>query len=505
MKSIPFAGFVALGALAIAGLTAASIVACSSDPDPVAAGCDSAKCLTGNSCIAVKGETKCRLQCTAQTCPFNYSCVVNEEGKGYCAENKTKLTEVKGQQWGAPCNASGGLDANPSCDTSQQFQCFGESPSDANAYCTRYNCSDDSDCAGGFWCATVDKHPDVTTLARTFNETIKVCKKRDFCSPCTRDLDCSPQVDGRPSKCVKDAKGQGLCSRACDTDQACIRPDVKCDQNACVPRAGQCKGDGSLCSPCQSDADCKNGGLCLTAEYSTERYCGFKSPTACSSAGNSCPKENVANARVGCYTGGELKDQCTGFYRVGDQLFPGCFSAERACETQPPIGGASCSTLFAYNFPRVQTTSAAAPPALNGGLLYDGVYVLATSTVYGATIPKEVKRTVRVSGCGKQFEFAEETRNLPPQPADAGADAEAEADAAPEAGPFDAGAPVTGLLAGTATTATGGKLIWNASCPKAETRELSYKTIAPGSTEAQLHILTSGPSGPISLDIYERR
>lgn len=500
MKSISLAGIIAVSsALVVSGLVAASVMACSDDVTEEAGPCDSAKCLAGNTCIAVKGETKCRKTCTAQTCPFNYSCVVNETGQGYCAENKVKLADTKGKQWGASCNASSGLDANPDCDTTQGFQCYGETPSDANAYCTRYACADDSDCAGGFWCATVNKQPDVTTLDRSIGETVKVCKKRDYCGPCTRDLDCAPQIDGRPSKCAKDGTGAGFCTRACDNDASCNRNDVKCDNGTCTPRAGACKGDGNLCSPCLADTDCKNGGLCLQADYSTEKYCGFKSPTACTQAGNACPKDNAAKARVGCYTSGPLKDQCTGFYRVADQLFPGCWSAERGCVAKPEIGGAKCSAVFPTARDIDQVPSGGAAPTMSGGLLLDGRYVLKSSVVYGGNQPSKIRRSIVVTGCGSQFELAEQITKLPPVIGDAGADGDVP-DADVDAGAFDAGAPTSAIQAGTSATATGAKLTLTAICPAAGAKEYTYTA-----KDTELQIVTSGPSGVISYDVYDRQ
>src|SRR5262245_16440177 len=54
-----------------------SVLACSSKE---AAGCDDAKCATGNKCLPLNGEIKCRKTCSsnadpASSCPFNYTCV----------------------------------------------------------------------------------------------------------------------------------------------------------------------------------------------------------------------------------------------------------------------------------------------------------------------------------------------------------------------------------------------------------------------------------------------
>jgi hypothetical protein len=212
------------------------------------------------------------------------------------------------------------------------FACFGISPTDANAFCTIFDCAADSDCPGGWWCATVDRKPNVVTTHRSFGDTRTVCRPRQYCAPCKEDHDCPRAADGTQQHCVPDAHGSTFCSLecattancpldatcqswfavctppkgpACQSDEDCAPakgtfqhclsgtctpecagasdcdPGQQCGSlSTCQPRAGTCLGDGSFCSPCRSDSDCK-GGYCLYADYSTERFCSHATQGTC--------------------------------------------------------------------------------------------------------------------------------------------------------------------------------------------------------------------------------
>src|SRR6185503_13579122 len=118
--------------------------------------CDSAKCFAGNECLPLDGVEECRKTCASNddpstSCTFNYNCVSTDPAndvKPFCVEttartNDGTLLEKKDSgQWGFPCQANLGS-KNPACDTDQGFYCYGISPSDGNAYCTRYDCQSD--------------------------------------------------------------------------------------------------------------------------------------------------------------------------------------------------------------------------------------------------------------------------------------------------------------------------------------------------------------------------
>ena len=139
--------------------------------------CDSAQCATGNACIddgSGSGPT-CHLVCTQQSdCPFNWYCN-DGQPQSWCIQTTTAYEQGDGQ-WGTPCAPENGESNNKACDTGDGFACYGASPTDANAFCTVYDCHADSDCPGGWWCATVDNAPNVTTATRSFGQTHTACR-----------------------------------------------------------------------------------------------------------------------------------------------------------------------------------------------------------------------------------------------------------------------------------------------------------------------------------------
>lgn len=242
----------------------------------------------------------------------------------------------------APCDPAGGLD-NPDCDGAHGFKCLAASPTDASAVCALYDCTKDTDCGPNRYCATLNAAPSASNAAKDPGKTIRVCQQTSYCSSCVVDLDCAPR-GARKGKCTTDEAGKNFCSYACSTDTECPQ-DARCAQfsdgsSACMPNAGTCIGDGNLCSPCRSDADCKNGE-CLRAYYSTERFCSQR-VASCSGA---CKREMVttkalpAEASLGCTAEPDSVIpplQCSGLTQLGsDQkgdpiMLPGCWTRPRA-------------------------------------------------------------------------------------------------------------------------------------------------------------------------------
>lgn len=316
--------------------------------------CDQARCLPGNRCMADgAGVTACRLPCQAHAdCPTNYGCTPGpnaaDKASYFCAPIKAKIEPKETGQWGYHCAAQKGWESED-CDLDQEFRCYGESPADATSYCTRFDCQSDDDCAAGFWCATVNAAPNVQVppTKRTWGTTSKVCLRRTYCSPCNSDIDCE-SVGGRPQYCVDDKAGGKFCATSCQRPENCEKlkncnngcnKDAECvDHEAsggqvCKPRAGVCKGDGKLCSPCRSDADCVNGYCIVGSEYSKEKFCIEKSSTPCTDQGNGCTKPSMAE--VGCFrsdSADSRKDYCVGLVswrmsRNEDPIsIPGCWS-----------------------------------------------------------------------------------------------------------------------------------------------------------------------------------
>jgi len=391
-------------ALAAAGLMLAPWVACSSKSSN-APKCDPAQCGPGNDCIddGSGSGPSCHLVCTEQSCPVGYYCN-DGRPKSWCVENTLQFTPADGGvgDWGSPCSPTKGEGHNPACDLNNAFGCYGISPTDANAFCTQFGCLGDSDCPGGWWCATVNDAPNVTTTNVTFGKTRAVCLPRAYCAPCQLDHDCAPTADGLAQYCIADNQGNGYCTPRCSTSancngdaacnphwrvclpgnaaQPCARDEdcplsaqdfaQHCDfgaiaadagsgptmgvcapecgsdadcagqdqhcQNSntayCTPRAGVCKGDGTLCSPCRSDADCTGGGFCLLEEYSGERFCSQAAKGTCSASG-ACPsKTGAPGSQVACTTMASSfapVNQCVGLVQLGGMPIPGCWTASR--------------------------------------------------------------------------------------------------------------------------------------------------------------------------------
>lgn len=246
--------------------------------------------------------------------------------------------------FGALCDPSKGLE-NPGCDASKGLSCHGTSPADATAYCSYYNCSSDRECGPTYYCGAVNVSPNVTTPKVSLRETTTVCLRRNYCAPCNADFDC-PQLDGRTQRCVLDDNSVGFCSPECAENANCPF-DARCvdagiGTKTCYPRAGTCVGDGTLCSPCRSDADCGDDGACVKGEYTTERFCAKKALATCSpSVKASCPASSKTPApRVGCTSvpddpklvnpNPEVPyNYCVGVYTFGEAGDLGCWTPNR--------------------------------------------------------------------------------------------------------------------------------------------------------------------------------
>ncbi len=328
-------------ASAMAGLvfTLAAYPGCTSGAASPPA-CDTSQCLPGNECISVGGApAACRFPCATHVdCPFNYHCIANPGGQSpYCVVNTLQFPDKPGTQFGAPCSPTGGLQNNPACDSTDGFQCNGSSPLDANAYCTYFGCKVDTDCGDGFYCGVENKYPNVASSMLQDGETVTLCLPRGYCAPCSSDIDCAP-VDDAPQHCIAGTDGATFCAHECTANSEC-NLDAECtpqkNYSACTPRAGVCKGDGSLCAPCRSDADCDANGFCVAAYNSTEKFCSTKSGITCSYDSalqivDQCPASTTATPTVGCATAqvdpSIPPNQCVGEVMEGSDPVPGCWS-----------------------------------------------------------------------------------------------------------------------------------------------------------------------------------
>lgn len=291
----------ACSALPLAALSA--LMACGGKTE-----CDASRCAAGNQCIEDQGEVACRLPCDAQTgengCPTNYTCRNNGKAS-FCAANSYAPTPAAGQ-FGARCDVKLGL-VNPGCDSAQGFYCKGDSVNDPTAYCTLFDCTSDDQCAGGYYCGSVNKGPNADTkqVLPGPENSERACLPRDYCAPCSADVDCGPGVGGAKQYCIADADGRGFCTSACTRDTNC-NDEARCAPiddalSVCYPIADRCVGDGALCSPCLSNADCTAGGQCIRGLYTSERTCSQPSPSNCGERDCNAPPENMSECGfVGC-------------------------------------------------------------------------------------------------------------------------------------------------------------------------------------------------------------
>jgi hypothetical protein len=328
------------------------LVACSGDDKKPAQGCQDSQCAANNKCINDGTATECRLVCSKQTdCPAKYNCVATPTGDvTYCAPETGYAAQIQPKasgQWGASCKPEGGFDTNPDCDTDQSFWCYGQNPTDAESFCTQFQCGSDLECKGGYWCATVNVEPSVRRARRTVKQTQTVCLPRRYCSPCKNNVDCPKGADGNPQFCVAGSDDAKFCTSECNTDNNC-QGDAVCvddgDHRVCKPKAGTCKGDGSFCSPCRSDDDCQGDSICLRSAYSKEQFCVPKSGKACAVVNDKvvsdCPDTPKADGLdllgVGCMTERDSpdipKDYCVPYiqYSSDEQnVIEGCWTRKQ--------------------------------------------------------------------------------------------------------------------------------------------------------------------------------
>ncbi len=293
--------------------------------------------LTGYTCADVK-PTGCVATGDPAAGAFCCNAAPAEQlAKPLCVKEFREVTPGP-KQWGAACNPTKGLEKNDDCDTAQGFFCYGTSPADAAAYCTRYDCHANRECTGGFTCATINVAPNVTTAKRTFHETTTACLRRDYCAPCKADLDCPP-LTGRTQHCVPDDNGAGFCTPEC-TDSNNCNFEAKCINSlgtgprTCYPRAGSCVGDASLCSPCRNDADCGDDGACVKGEYTTERSCAKKSTGTCTNNSRKCTTSSKPGAKLGCAVPDSsarspIDNYCYGLYTFSQGEDLGCWTPAR--------------------------------------------------------------------------------------------------------------------------------------------------------------------------------
>jgi hypothetical protein len=282
--------------------------------------CEPSKCLADNTCVG----NRCVLICASQQ-----DCVAGQECAPTKADDGTDITAClytqKAESIGIPCPAGNECDAfsacpdgsacgpdvqSPKCSDAEcrPLVCLSAGVGDANAYCTTYDCTADTDCVDGMFCSVRRLAQKIcgtqkgsedpcldpsafTTDGATFQEgpvslLRNICKKRGPCAPCDGTLDCS---DFDAQDCV-DIGGDSVCAAKCSTNTDC-EDDHACTGGFCVPKFGKCVGSGNFCEPCNNDLDCKAGGptmACLDLTGNQKACFDASFPDACMS-NTDCP------------------------------------------------------------------------------------------------------------------------------------------------------------------------------------------------------------------------
>jgi len=292
--------------------------------------CDQARgwrCVTG----------RCRVACaTHRDCGAVGSCTgAGQDGAGNPLRWCEPDDKPRGKgQYGTPCPSGN------ECDEPGGFACYGTGAGDLDAYCTRGGCASDADCPLGLECdLTRSGRPpcqDACGLAgvpgnqrcvpadqigpgREFScgplsLVRNLCVVREFCSECETAADCM----GKPNQvCARDIGGKKICTVLCDPDinscpwgnaGVCDVWDSELGVPTCAHRFGSCRGTGKSCEPCIDESDCGSNGLCISSNFTHERYCidlgaGCDACTDDSTCtGNGCPLTPGGLAMT-CYGG----------------------------------------------------------------------------------------------------------------------------------------------------------------------------------------------------------
>lgn len=329
--------------------------------------CDDSLCNPGNYCV----NNACQLACTSHLdCPAGWQCFggnkKDSDGSDVSLCEPAKAPIGEGEYlWPCP--------KGDECKQDPSWMCNGL-VGDPDAYCTKFDCATDADCAGGMWCGIMrdfhtvcgqeatypsigDPDPgacidpaDFTKDGKTYRlgpATLirNVCLKRGYCAECESDLDCSLTPG---NLCVKTAaNSKGYCSKGCAPDKggcpwegaSTCAEAVPSKGATCNPTYGACVGNKDVCTPCRNDMDCWDPSspgrkMCLRAMNSLEPYC-VDLDTACASD-TDCPVVQPGNVRMKCivdpaYVGSIIYQRC--YPRDNGTLVSG----HTSCYHAPPV------------------------------------------------------------------------------------------------------------------------------------------------------------------------
>ncbi|MFH1436780.1 MAG: hypothetical protein ABIJ56_13820 [Pseudomonadota bacterium] len=244
------------------------------DPQPFGSPCSG-----GGDCIeGVCFEDTCTRLCgTYAMCPEEgYRC--SDAGDG--ALCLATSFEAGPGTTGTNCTFGGGSDCN------EGYYCESTGPEDPYAYCTK-NCAGDRECPDDFICKA-DSEGGIAN-----------CRPRKYCDTCVINDQCGYAGD----LCLTDDHGGRFCSQQCSPDGDTCPIDSTCTDMGeqgwhCKNDydGGRCIGDGELCSPCEVDAHCTGGGVCLEDRYTKNRFC----TVPCSDPSCPAPEEFYCNTENQC-------------------------------------------------------------------------------------------------------------------------------------------------------------------------------------------------------------
>jgi hypothetical protein len=343
--------------LCLASVAMFPVVGCASDDPKPSAAASSGRftaCSNDSQCDAAHGfdciDGECNYQCQSHAdCVEVGHCAARDvagERKNYCVRDD------------APQEAGGLYTSCPkTTECAEPALCIGAGEGDLDAYCT-IDCSDDDDCAAGYFCGSITRAPceeacglrgQPTDARCAPAEQIgegqiyqcglsgperRVCRQREFCASCSTDADCLAQPN---QVCARDASGEKICTRLCEPGARscpwgnaaeCATFDAELGQPTCSHRFGSCQGSGQTCEPCRSNADCP-GGACLASPFTGERWCvNFDTKCECKDgvdASGTCNNGGCPDSPSG------LPLQCIG--DVDSQLANTCYAANSATQT----------------------------------------------------------------------------------------------------------------------------------------------------------------------------
>jgi hypothetical protein len=298
---------------AVFGLLLAAwlLAACSTDDtkQPGSGGCSGSACAVAGSgrFSPCKLESECDeahgFHCVDDECSYECQSHADCVEVGHCAPHDFDGVQRNFCVHDDPAPVVGEL--YTSCpngtECSDPSLCLGAGVGDLDAYCT-IDCASDRDCATGYTCGSLVRPPcenacgvrgqpseprcvpadqigdDQAFRCTPSGVERRVCRQREFCSPCDSDADCLALPN---QVCAKDASGEKICTRLCEPGThscpwgnaaECATFDTELGQPTCSHRFGSCHGEGKACEPCRTNDDCP-GGACLSSQFTGERWC----------------------------------------------------------------------------------------------------------------------------------------------------------------------------------------------------------------------------------------